>query len=237
MNEDILKKLLTIQQTLSAPKNQYNKFGGYKYRSCEDILEGLKPCMESTKTAIIITDDIVEIGGRFYVKATATLLDCESNSINAAISNTAYAREEESKKGMDSSQITGSASSYARKYALNGLFCIDDTKDVDTMNNTDKKESGKPKQGKEVVKTSNTKQNKASNPEQTKIEPTPEYIDKVKQDSLKMLMNKKGVEMKSVLERYGIPDLSHMTLMQYKNAMSGLERTKEKKKENIDLGL
>lgn len=229
MAENILRKLATIQQTLSAPKNQYNKFGEYKYRSCEDILEGLKPCMEATKTAIVLTDDVVEINSRFYVKATATLLDCESDSLNATISNTAYAREEESKKGMDSSQITGAASSYARKYALNGLFCIDDTKDADTMNNTEKNESGKSKQEKEKKGSSNS--------EQIQMQPIPQYIDKVKQDSLKMLMDKKGVKMESVLDRYKISDLSYMTLKQYTDAMTGLERTPDKKKENIDLGL
>lgn len=229
MAENILRKLATIQQTLSAPKNQYNKFGGYKYRSCEDILEGLKPCMEATKTAIVLTDDVVEINSRSYVKATATLLDCESDSLNATISNTAYAREEESKKGMDSSQITGAASSYARKYALNGLFCIDDTKDADTMNNTEKNESGKSKQEKEKKGSSNS--------EQIQMQPIPQYIDKVKQDSLKMLMDKKGVKMESVLDRYEISDLSYMTLKQYTDAMKGLERTPDKKKENIDLGL
>lgn len=122
--------LQEIQKELKAPKNQRNSFGGYNYRSCEDIVEALKPILAKHKAAIILSDEIVEIGGRVYVKATATLKTDTDN-----ISVTAFAREPEAKKGMDESQITGAASSYARKYALNGLFGIDDTKDADTMDN------------------------------------------------------------------------------------------------------
>ena len=122
--------LQKIQQELKAPKGQYNKFGQYNYRSCEDIVEALKPILAQYDAAIILSDEIIEIGGRVYVKATATLkTDKESVSV------TAYAREPEVMKGMADSQITGAASSYARKYALNGLFGIDDTKDADTMDN------------------------------------------------------------------------------------------------------
>ena len=132
----LLEKLQYIQSNLKAPKNQYNSFGKYHYRSCEDIQEGVKPLLKETKTVLTISDEIVQIGGRYYVKATAKLLDCESNQ---TIENVAYAREEESKKGMDASQVTGATSSYARKYALNGLFCIDDNKDADSMDNTNEK--------------------------------------------------------------------------------------------------
>lgn len=125
----IIEKLQLIQQELIAPKNQYNSFGKYNYRSCEDILEGLKPCLKKVKAAVTVSDTIEMVGNRYYVKATATLFDSESNE---SVSNTAYAREDDSKKGMDASQITGSTSSYARKYALNGLFCIDDVKDADS---------------------------------------------------------------------------------------------------------
>ena len=123
--------LQQIQTELKAPKGQFNKFGGYKYRSCEDILEALKPVLAKHQAAVLLSDDIAFIGTRFYVKATATL-----KTDKETISVTAYAREAETRKGMDESQITGSASSYARKYALNGLFGIDDTKDADTMDNT-----------------------------------------------------------------------------------------------------
>lgn len=125
------EKLMTIQSKLVAPKNQFNKFGNYKYRSCEDILEALKPLLSETKTSLTISDDIILVGERIYVKAIATLRDCESDAI---IENSAFARESEDKKGMDLSQVTGATSSYARKYALNGLFCIDDTKDADATN-------------------------------------------------------------------------------------------------------
>ena len=124
-----MKELNIIQQGLKAPKGQKNSFGNYKYRSCEDILEAVKPLLG--ETVLTLTDDMVEVAGRIYVKATATL-STESDKVSVS----AFARESETKKGMDDSQITGSASSYARKYALNGLFCIDDTKDADTMDNS-----------------------------------------------------------------------------------------------------
>ena len=126
---NIDERLIHIQGELKAPKSQENKFGGYKYRSCEDILEAVKPLLKKEKVTLTISDDIVEVGGRVYVKATATLSDGEDT-----ITTSAFAREAETKKGMDDSQITGSASSYARKYALNGLFAIDDTKDADATN-------------------------------------------------------------------------------------------------------
>ena len=155
--QNIYEKLSNIQNELKAPKGQRNSFGNYNYRSCEDILEAVKPICKNHRTALVLTDELVVVGDnnpiivnektydrnnkeikndekvssmqRYYIKATATLYDLDSDK---SISNTAYAREEETKKGMDGSQITGTASSYARKYALNGLFNIDDTKDADT---------------------------------------------------------------------------------------------------------
>lgn len=124
------QKMVAIQSMLKAPKGQYNSFGKYNYRSCEDILEGVKPLLSEQELILTIEDSIEMIGDRYYVKATATLSD-GTNSI----STSAYARESLDKKGMDASQVTGATSSYARKYALNGLLCIDDTKDADTMNN------------------------------------------------------------------------------------------------------
>lgn len=143
---NIYEKLNKIQTELKAPKGQYNSFGKYKYRSCEDILEAIKPFLIETKTVLTINDEIVFIGNRFYVKATAVLTDCENE--NSFIHNTAFAREDDSKKGMDGSQITGASSSYARKYALNGLFAIDDTKDADTDENA--KQQGKTERKQEV---------------------------------------------------------------------------------------
>ena len=145
-----MKELIMIQQGLKAPKNQRNQFGNYNYRNCEDILEAVKPLLEDQACTLRVFDDIVLIGDRFYVKATAVL----TNSEGVSESTTAFAREPISKKGMDESQITGMASSYARKYALNGLFCIDDTKDADTMDNSShpapKTEKKEDKQEKKV---------------------------------------------------------------------------------------
>ena len=144
------EKLLAVQAELKAPKEQYNNFGKYKYRSCEDILEAVKPLLAKNKATLRIADEIMLIGERFYIKATATFADIETGE---AVTNTAFAREDETKKGMDGSQITGTASSYARKYCLNGLFLIDDTKDADTdeykiQQDGAKKSVSKPKQNK-----------------------------------------------------------------------------------------
>ncbi|EIV2909314.1 ERF family protein [Citrobacter braakii] len=125
MSATFYERLASIQEHLNAPKNQYNSFGKYKYRSCEDILEGVKPLLKGL--FLSISDEIVLIGDRYYVKATATITDGENKH-----TATAMAREEESKKGMDAAQVTGATSSYARKYCLNGLFGIDDAKDADT---------------------------------------------------------------------------------------------------------
>ncbi len=125
-------KLSQIQSEIKAPKGQFNSFGKYYYRSCEDIVEAVKPILNKYGFALLLNDEVTEVGGRVYVKATATITD--GKEIYTA---TAFAREEEAKKGMDASQITGTASSYARKYALNGLFAIDDTKDADTKSPKD----------------------------------------------------------------------------------------------------
>lgn len=135
MNKDFLTRISSAQGELKAPKNQYNSFGKYSYRSCEDILEAAKPVCAKYGLLLTVSDEVVQTGDRYYIKATACLYDAQGGS-DEVISATAYAREALDKKGMDDSQITGTASSYARKYALNGLFCIDDTKDADTADNT-----------------------------------------------------------------------------------------------------
>ncbi len=153
-------KLNLIQSELKAPKNQRNTFGNYNYRSAEDILEAVKPLLAKHECTMTISDTIVEVGGRVYVKATATLIDGDNRTEVCA-----FAREEETKKGMDAAQITGSASSYARKYALNGLFLIDDTKDPDATNDHGKGNPREEKKPKKVdsdtiilaVKTAKTK--------------------------------------------------------------------------------
>lgn len=128
---EVFGKLLVVQGELKAPKGQYNAFGKYKYRSCEDIMEAVKPILAKVNAVILLNDEIVEVAGRVYVKATARFLDCEGGGFVEA---SAFAREDESKKGMDGAQVTGATSSYARKYALNGLLAIDDTKDADATN-------------------------------------------------------------------------------------------------------
>ena len=127
----VYEKLAAVQAALKAPKGQYNSFGKYKYRSCEDIVESVKPLLKQNGLLLTLSDEIVLIGDRFYVKATAEVIDTKDGGI---VSVSAFAREEESKKGMDGSQVTGASSSYARKYALNGMFAIDDTKDSDSTN-------------------------------------------------------------------------------------------------------
>lgn len=159
MKTELHKKLWTIQQTLNAPKGQYNKFGGYSYRSAEDILEAVKPLLQNV--TLMVSDEIVLIGDRYYVKATATLSDGEDS-----ISATAFAREEKERKGMTAGQLTGATSSYARKYALNGLFCIDDAKDLDT--DAYAKQTGQqPRQQKNQPK---------QQPQQQKAPPNPDEV-------------------------------------------------------------
>ena len=134
-------RLLALQTELKAPKGQYNSFGKYNFRSCEDILEAVKPLLMKYGIGLKLTDEVMPIGSRFYVKATARAWDVMLQ-VEEVVESTAYAREDETKKGMDGSQITGTASSYARKYALNGLFLIDDTKDSDATNDHGKGETG-----------------------------------------------------------------------------------------------
>ncbi|ECF2500723.1 recombinase [Salmonella enterica subsp. enterica serovar Virchow] len=157
MSATFYEQLASIQEHLNAPKNQYNSFGKYKYRSCEDILEGVKPLLKGL--FLSISDEIVLIGDRYYVKATATITDGENKH-----TATAMAREEESKKGMDSAQVTGATSSYARKYCLNGLFGIDDAKDADTDEH--KQQQNAASEQKQSQSQSQQKQQDARSPQQ-----------------------------------------------------------------------
>lgn len=157
-----MKELSIIQAKLKAPKGQWNGFGKYNYRSCEDILEALKPLLVAEKCSITISDDIIQVGDRIYIKATCTI----HNDKNEEKSVSAFAREPATKKGMDESQITGSTSSYARKYALNGLFAIDDNKDADYLND-----------GKTPAKTPTQKKPSSALPQ-----PTPAVIIKAIQE-------------------------------------------------------
>ena len=147
------EKVTKVQTELKAPKGQFNKFGNYNYRSCEDIVESIKPLLAKYGLYLNISDEIILVGDRYYVRATAMLTDG-----NAATTTTGFAREPNDKKGMDESQITGAASSYARKYALNGLLAIDDTKDADTNEYVSQvRQENKPKESKPVPQKETTK--------------------------------------------------------------------------------
>ena len=202
---NIYEKLSAIQQELIAPKNQFNKFGNYSYRSCEDILEGLKPCLKKVNAAVKISDEIIQIGDRYYIKATANLIDCESGE---SISNTALAREEDSKKGMDSSQLTGSTSSYARKYALNGLFCIDDVKDADSRDNSAR----------------DTKQNKDI--------ATSEADRIAKVNEVMFALKEKDIDVEIVKRLYKVDDLRTLDMKKCDNIMKHLDDIKKKQEES-----
>ena len=203
----IYEKLSAIQVNLNAPKKQYNTYGRYNYRSCEDILEGLKPHLEETKTAVTVNDEIVLIGERYYVKATATLHDCESDK---SVSNTAYAREELTKKGMDASQITGSTSSYARKYALNGLFCIDDVKDADTRDNRQKEAEEQAKAESEAKDIENS------------------VIDDLKVRALKARCVAEQVPEATILKLYKVDAIEKLTMRQFANIHANWNKIKGK---------
>ena len=150
-------KLAAIQTALKAPKGQENKFGGYRYRSCEDILEAVKPLLAAQGAVVQLSDTLELVGQRYYIKATASLIDTETGEVASV---TAWAREAENRKGMDDSQVTGSASSYARKYALNGLLAIDDTRDADAMDNS---AAGRPSQPQNKAPSGRSRGQTASN--------------------------------------------------------------------------
>jgi hypothetical protein len=143
LTQAVLAGLLAVQRDLKAPKGQFNSFGKYKYRSCEDILQAARPLCNENGLVLTVSDEIVNIGERFYIKATSKVTDIATGE---SVENVAYAREADSKKGMDESQLTGSCSSYARKYSLCGLFAIDDNKDADTEEYTQKTRQ-KPQEG------------------------------------------------------------------------------------------
>ena len=207
-------KLKEAQARLKAPKGQYNEYGKYNYRSCEDILEAVKPILNELGMTLILSDRIVEIGGRIYIEATATITDCESGE---AISNTAYAREEEVKKGMDSSQITGSCSSFARKYALNGILLCDDTKDADTRDNREEEDKKTEK--------------KAAPKIDTKASIVDEMNTKISVKDVDVLMNKASDEkipVSLICELYNVKILAELTVHQFKSIKQNWSRIREK---------
>lgn len=216
----IFSKLLSIQNELKAPKNQYNKFGKYNYRSCEDILEAIKPLCLKYGTVLLVDDYVEQVGERFYIKAKASLIDIETEQ---EIYACAYARESESKKGMDSAQVTGATSSYARKYALNGLFCIDDTKDVDTQEYQEKK------------KMNNNQPKNANSYEQVGIEQDTLLgeIDKRVEELLKLGVDVKSKGALHFINKFnnGKNDINTMTQAErfnYKNVLDKMIEIKKK---------
>lgn len=203
-------KLQQVQSDLKAPKNQYNKFGGYNYRNCEDIQEAVKPLLKAVKAALVVGDELVLIGDRYYIKATARFIDCESGE---TVENTAYAREEQEKKGMDVSQVTGSTSSYARKYALNGLFCIDDVKDADNQNNA----SGGTGKG-----TSKGSRKNDARKVQGQAGKVTEAMIRTLQ-SMTERYSAKGLKMDKILSMYKLTAITDMDTEQYKDCMEKLK--------------
>lgn len=195
------KKLTLVQSELKAPKGNFNKFGNYKYRSCEDILEAVKPLLKAHDCSLTINDEIVLIGDRYYIKATATFNGDDVTTVSA------FARESETKKGMDESQITGTASSYARKYALNGLFLIDDTKDADTDEYTNA--------------TKETKSTTASKPKWE--------LTEARLDVIAGLVFETNTDLDKMLAYYKIGKLEELNEEQYNKVIAQLNAKKHKK--------
>ena len=190
------EKLSKIQQEMKAPKNLYNSFGKYNYRNAESILEAFKPFEDKYNVLMVVYDDVVQVGDRIYIKSIAELLDCEADD---AIKAHAYARESVEKKGMDDSQITGTASSYARKYALNGLFLLDDTKDADTDEYKNQEEKGQEDSKAEAKRIT------------------------VKRETIKSICKDHGLEPEMICSMNGY-DWSHMTETQLENMIGSLEK-------------
>ena len=204
----ITEKAMRIQTEIKAPKNLYNSFGKYKYRNAEGICEAVKPFLQKEKCALTLDDEIVEVGGRVYVKATATLIDCETED---TFKTSAYARESLEKKGMDDSQITGTASSYARKYALNGLFLLDDTKDADTDEYKQQIEEKKA---------------------QEQDEKKTEEVGKMKIAAVKVQILKKkcaddGVPESKIMELCKVKKLEDITEAKFRNIIDNWEKVKQ----------
>ena len=206
--QGVMGKLQYVQQHLKAPKGQYNSFGDYRYRSCEDIQEALKPLLGEVGAVLLLSDEIVQIGERYYIKAAAIFQDTESSD---SVKNVAYAREADSKPKMDAAQITGSASSYARKYALNGLFCIDDAKDPDAMDNH-QEPKGKGQTAAGIQKSSPGGQGKTRDGMSLRVGQN--HIN-----TIRAQIARTGAMEKAVCYQYQIKSLKEMTMEQFRDAM------------------
>ena len=215
---NIYEKLLKVQTELKAPKNKRNTFGKYNYRSCEDILEAVKPILKEVKATVFIQDMITEVAGRVYIEAQAYFYDAEKPT-EPPMCVTAYAREPLDKKGMDEPQITGTASSYARKYALNGLFLIDDVKDPDS----------------DEYRTENeAKAKKASNKKETDASVMDQFVSEGQIATLNMLISKAEVTPEKFCGIYNIAVISEFPVAKYDDAVKKLEtaiKAKKKKEE------
>ncbi len=219
------QKLKTIQQKLSVPKLQHNDFGDFNYRSLEDILEAVKPLLDDLNLVLTLTDEIVPIGERYYIKATARLTDLDDNS---SILGQAWAREPLSKKGNDESQITGAASTYARKYALNGLFCLDDTRDPDSMDNSSEKSSRSQSSGKQ-------RQSRASSKDINRVNGE-ELIGKAEIENIKEKLTRYscvGATEAKLLKNYKIKSLEEMSPDMYKHCMGVFDKAYEPKLQEL----
>jgi hypothetical protein len=204
----IYEKLLTVQQNLKAAKGHYSDFGGYYYRSCEDITESVKPLLTEVKAVLLLTDEIVTVGGRIYVKAVARLLDVESDGI---VEVCGYAREAESRPKFDVAQLTGTASSYARKYALNGLFALDDTKDADAM----------PPAQQQAEKSAGGIQKPANS---GRAEKPAAKVTSYQLGQLQTLAKQKGVAVDSIVQGYKLSKLQDITAAQWAQSMNSLRK-------------
>ena len=213
MASSINSKLMKIQTEIKAPKNLYNSFGKYKYRNAEGICEAVKPYLSKHNCSLTLSDDIIEVGERIYVKATAVLMDNETNECRSV---SAMAREAEEKKGMDESQITGTASSYARKYALNGLFLLDDTKDADTDEYHNQTNGKRAEADKAEAFDKNCDEIGKMKISQIKVEI---LVRKCKEDN---------IPVNKVLNLYKIASLSDMTEKAFQNAINNWDKIKEK---------
>lgn len=206
----IHEKMMKIQTTLKAPKNLYNSFGNYKYRNAEGILEAVKPLLAENKMSMYITDDVQAVGDRVYVKATVKVLDTETGEW---VETSALAREALNKKGMDDSQITGTASSYARKYALNGIFLLDDTKDADTDENQKERKARADKQADD---------NNADAIRAMKI-------SKIKQDTLLSLCDEMAFDINKILASYHHKSISEITEGEYQYIVANKDKANVRK--------
>ena len=202
----VYEKLAKVQGSLKAPKSQHNNFGDFNYRSCEDILEAVKPLLQECKAILLLSDEIIPIGSRYYIKATATFQDAENPE---AVSVSAWAREAEEKPKMDAAQITGSSSSYARKYALNGLFCIDDARDPDALPGSDQKA---------------TRQQNRNRQQDAPAQKQERWIDQEEITKLRAVADR----------RYGKNNLQELSGLDYRRAMAGLNKMPDKMPEFME---